>query len=89
MNAFTFKAYRGLCIMPAAMAQIAEKGTSIGARYVNTFVGDDNIASLKGCEKPGFSPYLTRTITTRLFNLSKRVVFKDSTDGYPLRAQAR
>lgn len=88
-NAFTLKAYRGLGIMPAAMAQIAEKGLAVGARYVCTFVGDDNIASLKGCEKAGFSPYLTRTITTRLFNLSKRVAFTDSTDGYPLPGRAR
>lgn len=75
--------------MPAAMAQIAEKGAAVGARYVCTFVGDDNIASLKGCEKAGFSPYLTRTITTRLFNLSKRIVFTDSTNGYLLPDRAR
>ncbi|KQT78211.1 GNAT family N-acetyltransferase [Methylobacterium sp. Leaf466] len=87
-NAFTPKAYRGLGIMPAAMAQIAEKGTALGARYVYTFVGDDNIPSLKGCEKAGFSPHLTRTVTTRFFNLSKRVAFGVSTDGYPLSHRA-
>ena len=74
-NAYTPSTHRGLGIMPAAMALIAEKGTAHGARYVLTFVGTDNIPSLKGCERAGFSPYLERTITVWLFNLIKRVRF--------------
>lgn len=74
-NAYTPSTHRGLGIMPAAMALIAEKGEVFGARYVFTFVGTDNIPSLKGCERAGFTPHLQRTITVWLFNLIRRVRF--------------
>lgn len=74
-NAYTPSTHRGLGIMPAAMALIAEKGGALGARYVYTFVGTDNIPSLKGCERAGFTPHLERTITVWLFNLIRRVSF--------------
>ncbi len=52
--------YRGQRIMPAAMAQIAEKAESINARWVKTFVDITNIPSLKGCRRSGFEPYVLR-----------------------------
>jgi hypothetical protein len=57
-NAYTPITHRGLGIMPAAMALIAERAETIGARYVITFVAQDNIPSLKGCQRSGFSPYV-------------------------------
>ena len=57
-NAYTPPAYRGFGIMSAAMALIAERAADIGARHVLTFVGLDNIASLKGCQRAGFNPLL-------------------------------
>jgi RimJ/RimL family protein N-acetyltransferase len=57
-NAYTPVACRGLGIMSAAMALIAERAAEIGARKVLTFVGDDNIGSLKGCQRAGFHPDL-------------------------------
>ena len=57
-NAYTPPAYRGFGIMSAAMALIAERGADIGARHVLTFVGLDNIASLKGCQRAGFNPLI-------------------------------
>jgi hypothetical protein len=57
-NAYTPFKYRGLGIMSAAMALIAERAAEFGARYVLTFVDDTNIASLKGCERAGFYPHL-------------------------------
>lgn len=41
-NAYTPASHRGLGIMPAAMARIAEKAETIGARYVITFVEQNN-----------------------------------------------
>ncbi len=41
--------------------KIAKKGKEIGARFVLTFVEEDNIPSLKACERAGFSPYAVRT----------------------------
>lgn len=59
-NAFTPVHYRAKGIMPAAMARIAELARSRSARYVTTFVGEENTPSLKGCMKAGFSPHLVR-----------------------------
>ena len=58
--AFTFEQYRGLGIMACAMAQIAERGTLTGARWVLTLVEKNNIASLKGCRSAGFRPHQVR-----------------------------
>jgi GNAT superfamily N-acetyltransferase len=57
-NAYTPSRYRGMGIMASAMAEIAERASEFGARYVWTFVGKDNIASLKGCQRAGFAPDL-------------------------------
>jgi RimJ/RimL family protein N-acetyltransferase len=68
-NAFTPADYRGKGIMSAAMSRIAEQAEQYGARYVVTFVGDDNIASLKGCQRAGFAPHLMHFRTRRAFGL--------------------
>lgn len=60
-GAYTPAAFRGLRIMPAAMARIAEHAADTGARYVHTFVGTDNLPSLKGCVRAGFAPHQWRT----------------------------
>lgn len=60
-NAYTPPHYRGNGIMSAAMAQIAERARGLGCRYVITFVASDNVPSLRGCAKAGFSPYIART----------------------------
>jgi len=57
---FTPEAYRGLGIMSYAMALIAKKAERLNARRVITFVEVNNIASLKGCKKSGFVPYIIR-----------------------------
>lgn len=57
-NAYTPPSHRGLRIMSEAMARIAEAAGPMGARYVFTFVGEENIASLKGCQRSGFHPHL-------------------------------
>lgn len=66
-DAFTPTAFRGKRIMSAAMARIAEQGRGLGARYVVTFVGVDNAASLKGCRRAGFEVYVERDQRWRLF----------------------
>jgi GNAT superfamily N-acetyltransferase len=61
-GAFTPESHRGKGIMPAAMARIAEHGSEIGATRIVTFVTEDNIPSIKGCERAGFRKYTRRTI---------------------------
>jgi len=72
-GAYTPEAYRGQGIMAAAMAQIAERADQFGARWEVTFVDEGNAASLKGCARAGFVPYLRRDERFRLFR--RRVSF--------------
>jgi RimJ/RimL family protein N-acetyltransferase len=65
--AYTPKTHRGKHIMPAAMARIAERGLEMGVRWAITFVGIENTASLKGCKRAGFEPYVLRTNYWRWF----------------------
>jgi len=67
-NALTLHDYRGKGIMPWAMARIAEHGAELGARWVITFVEEHNIASLKGCKRAGFLPYMVRSERWILFH---------------------
>src|SRR6202035_2716772 len=67
--AYTFERFRSRGIMAAAMAEIAEQGLSLGARWALTYVKRDNIASLKGCANAGFRPYMIRTKSWRGFRL--------------------
>lgn len=79
-NAYTPVHYRGNGIMSAAMALIAERAADIGARYVITFVESNNVPSLRGCAKSGFSPYLVRDEARYLFNLARRRTFEPFSD---------
>lgn len=73
-GAFTPARHQGRRIMSAGMSMIAEKAADLGARQVLTFVGVDNVASLKGCERAGFRPAIDRYETRRLGRL--RVAFR-------------
>lgn len=79
--AYTLEKYRGQKIMPSAMAQFAEKAADFGARWVITFVEQDNIPALKGCKNAGFYPYLIRRERWRLFRRS--LTFTPLPDGTP------
>jgi hypothetical protein len=79
--AFTLPGFRGQRIMPNAMAQIAARGADIGARWVITFVGQDNIPALKGCKRSGFWPYLERHERWRFFR--RQVTFTPLPEGTP------
>lgn len=66
--AYTFPSHRGLHVMSHAMAEIAQEARALGVRWVITFVGVDNIASLKGCQRAGFTPYVRRRHRWLLFH---------------------
>ena len=73
-GAYTIEAFRGMGIMGAAMARIAERAADQGARWVITFVDEQNTASLKGCIRAGFAPYLRRRERFRFFR--RQVTFE-------------
>ena len=72
-GAYTPDAYRGKGIMGAAMAQVGERAAEFGARWVITFVDEQNEASVKGSIRAGFAPYLRRRERFRL--LYRHVTF--------------
>lgn len=80
-GAYTVEASRGKGVMAHAMARVAERAVQLGARWVITLVGDDNIASLKGCRKAGFVPCLERRESWRLFR--RQVRFTPLPEGTP------
>jgi GNAT superfamily N-acetyltransferase len=82
-GAYTADDYRGQGVMATAMAQIAERASDLGARWVITFVGERHLASLKGCKKAGFVPYIRRREIYRLFR--RKVIFTPLPEGasYP------
>jgi GNAT superfamily N-acetyltransferase len=80
-GAYTLQAFRGQRIMSSAMAQIAEYGREVGARWVITFVDYGNIASLKGCRYAGFEPYIVRREKCRFFR--KYITFEAMSDALP------
>jgi RimJ/RimL family protein N-acetyltransferase len=86
-NAYTPARYRGMGIMPAAMARIAERAADMGARYVITFVQDDNIPSLKGCQRSGFAPHLLHKQIRLGFGITRRDSFADLPADDPLRTK--
>lgn len=72
-GAYTPEAYRGKGIMGAAMSEVAQRAAQHGARWVITFVDQQNEASFKGCIKAGFTPYLKRQEKFRWFR--RKVAF--------------
>ena len=86
-NAYTPSRYRGLGIMSAAMAQIAERAVDFGASHVITFVDEDNVASLKGCQRAGFNPQLLHHRIRVAFGLFKQDRFEPLTETDPRRTQ--
>jgi GNAT superfamily N-acetyltransferase len=85
-NVYTLPSHRGLGIMSAAMALIAERAADFGATEVLVFVGTDNIASLKGCQRAGFNPVMLHHSTHMLFGTVRSDTFTPLADGDPRRA---
>lgn len=80
-GAYTPEDFRGMGIMPHAMARITEAARELDVRYVITFVKEDNIPALKGCKKSGYTPHLERRHDW--FMLRRRVAFAPLPPGTP------
>ncbi|NNE32915.1 MAG: hypothetical protein HKN40_11155 [Winogradskyella sp.] len=72
---FTIPTMRNKGIMSTAIPEILEIEKPVDKRYVITFVGVNNIPSLKGIHRSGFVPYILRIEKWCLFN--RRVIFKE------------
>jgi len=56
-NAYTFEKFRGKRVMPAVELELADIARQKGFKRMITYVREDNIASLKGCERAGFKVF--------------------------------
>lgn len=65
---FTNPSYRRMGIMPYIMNTIAQQSKSEGVNKVISFVDIENIPSLKGFHRSGFSPYIVRKVKWKFFN---------------------
>jgi hypothetical protein len=74
-SVFTISEFRGKGIMPAALDQIAKQIRDSDIRYLMLFVELDNIASLKGSHRSGFSPFVLRT--EKWFFMKRTIVFEE------------
>lgn len=59
--------FRGLRINSRAMASIAAHGTDLGARWAITYIGVENVPSIRGAKGAGFEPYVLRRERWRFF----------------------
>jgi hypothetical protein len=69
--AYTFRRFRGLGIMAAALTDIAAEDKR--AHWALTYVSRSNIPSLRGCRGAGFYPYLLSYDRWRFFRLYQSV----------------
>jgi GNAT superfamily N-acetyltransferase len=74
-NAYTPPRYRGMGVMAAVTAMMAERAGDVGARSVVAFVDEDNVASLKGAFRAGFRPYTVRVRRQYAFGLIRTARF--------------
>jgi hypothetical protein len=56
-NAYTFEKYRGKRVMPSVEVRLAGIARDKGFKRMITYVLEDNVASLKGCERAGFQVF--------------------------------
>jgi hypothetical protein len=57
----TLEQYRGRHVMQAAVAKLREMAGTSGARWMNAYVSEENVVSLRGFSRVGFEPFLLRT----------------------------
>ena len=67
------------------MTLIAERATDIGAQQVLTFVGVENIASLKGCQRACFNPLILHRCARFAFGLTRQDHFETLPETDPRR----
>ncbi len=71
---FTVPSFRGMNIMPATVSRILEKAKDMDVRWVIAFVEVNNMPSLRGFKRAGFSPHMLREEKWFLFYRSIRYI---------------
>jgi hypothetical protein len=76
-GAYTFTPFRGKKAMAAGMVQLLHIARDEGARAAITYVADDNVPSLRGCARVGFTLDRQRVTTVRLGRRHSREIPAD------------
>ena len=71
-NSYTFKKYRGKKLYPSVLVELAEIARNKGFKRIFTYVREDNIASIKGCERAGFQVFERVTEMKLLFSTRRK-----------------
>lgn len=71
-NSYTFKKYRGKKVMSSVLVDLEKIAQDRGFRRMVTYIREDNIASIKGCERAGFTIFEQIPETKLLFSTSRK-----------------
>ena len=85
-GAYTPERFQRLGVMTEATARVASRAAELGARWVIGFTDEANHASLKATKRAGFTPYLRRVESWRLFR--RRIRFTPLPEGTPFPFEA-
>ena len=86
-GAYTPEGFQRLGVMAEATARVASHAPEFGARWVIGFTVERNHPALKAGMRAGFTPYLKRVESWRLFR--RRVSFTPLPEGTPLPFEAQ
>ncbi len=56
-NSYTFKKFRGKKVMSSVLIDLGEIARKQGFRRIVTYIREDNVPSIKGCQRAGFKVY--------------------------------
>jgi L-amino acid N-acyltransferase YncA len=77
-NSYTFKKYRGKKLYPSALVELAEIARDKGFKRILTYVREDNLASIKGCERAGFQVFGRVTEVKLLFSTKRKYPYQSN-----------
>lgn len=86
-GAYTFHAFRRMGAMGDGMHQLLMAARDAGGRRVITYVGEENVGSLRGCANAGFTLDHVR-ITRHRFNIRRALWRKPDAEAQAVWAQA-
>lgn len=88
--AYTFRKFRGMGVMSAAMVMIVEEASRLRpeVRWGYNYIRQSNEPSLRGCRNAGFHPYMKREEHWRALRLKQTFVQLKSDSRFPFESVA-
>ncbi len=70
-NSYTFRKFRGKKVMSSVLVDLGEVAKQQGIRRMVTYIREDNIPSIKGCERAGFKVFGSAVERKLLFGTTR------------------